>query len=393
MNNRIQALAEKFFTARSEKDFGNLYNALYKGICETANKVLKDEEAAKDVASEVFIKVYENTKYVFDPGKDFLSYLITSTHNEAISTLNKMRKTTTFIDYTIDEVVPTKIFTYSSAEEMATAQKNSLGLVATGSETSAIEMEKVLERKVKSRAKRFVPESELVFETKEDELENALDYHASKAGVTDSQPDEVFFLTYNSDSKIVEAVERVIDQISNNEKDRNLLRAIFIEGIGPTELKKMFKMNSRITITSRRRRALAKIVEAIKAVLNGEKLADGIDLKNEIAQISYKGTNIPKFIATFNGKQLNGECKKMRKNGIIHYSCGYMDNIKHGEYREYYENGTMKTFGFYTNGKKSGLWKRYDENGNITECADYATGKCELYFENGEIESIVEIMN
>jgi DNA primase len=48
MNNRIQALAEKFFTARSEKDFGNLYNALYKGICETANKVLKDEEAAKE---------------------------------------------------------------------------------------------------------------------------------------------------------------------------------------------------------------------------------------------------------------------------------------------------------------------------------------------------------
>ena len=47
-----------------EKTFELLFHRYYAALCFFANKILKDEEAARDVVQEVFIRFYEKS---YDP--------------------------------------------------------------------------------------------------------------------------------------------------------------------------------------------------------------------------------------------------------------------------------------------------------------------------------------
>lgn len=82
--------------------FGALVERYDAKIARYARRFLSDEEGAKDVVQEVFIKAYVNIRS-FDPARKFSAWLYRIAHNEFVNELKRMRREpVSFID--LDEL-------------------------------------------------------------------------------------------------------------------------------------------------------------------------------------------------------------------------------------------------------------------------------------------------
>ncbi len=80
--------------ARNKAAFGQVFQLYYAGLCHFSERILKDEEAARDVVQEVFITMWE--KYIhFDSFGTLKFYLYMNVRRKSLSyigkTLNRRR--------------------------------------------------------------------------------------------------------------------------------------------------------------------------------------------------------------------------------------------------------------------------------------------------------------
>lgn len=79
------------------------------------------------------------------------------------------------------------------------------------------------------------------------------------------------------------------------------------------------------------------------------------------------------------------------KNGKLHLSGHYINNLKDGEWTEWYCDGGKKSSGKYVNGRKDGVWTEWHSNGNIKSHIEYYNDKREgvwmLWYPTGQIQS------
>lgn len=83
-----------------EKTFELLFHRYYAALCFFANKILKDEEAARDVVQEVFIRFYEKS-YDFPNLIALKSFLYSCVQSKALNALEK-QNTRTFLKQRLD---------------------------------------------------------------------------------------------------------------------------------------------------------------------------------------------------------------------------------------------------------------------------------------------------
>ena len=83
-----------------EKTFELLFSRYYAALCFFANKILKDEEAARDVVQEVFIRFYEKS-YDFPNLIALKSFLYSCVQSKALNALEK-QNTRTFLKQRLD---------------------------------------------------------------------------------------------------------------------------------------------------------------------------------------------------------------------------------------------------------------------------------------------------
>ena len=77
-----------------------LFHRYYAALCFFANKILKDEEAARDVVQEVFIRFYEKS-YDFPNLIALKSFLYSCVQSKALNALEK-QNTRTFLKQRLD---------------------------------------------------------------------------------------------------------------------------------------------------------------------------------------------------------------------------------------------------------------------------------------------------
>jgi antitoxin component YwqK of YwqJK toxin-antitoxin module len=330
--NRLQEAARNYFSDRTEKNFNALYK-LCKPIIEKASKaILKDKDLVSNNVSEVMIKIFENTSFTFDENKSFYSWLYNSARNQAILFYNKNRKT--------------------------------------------ISSETLEDGLQKNKVRRIVFESELQSD-QEEQIENILDYFSSKH--IEHEEEEVKYI------KEEEIVGKVIDIIENKitktKEDAKLLIDRLIGNISPEKLKDEYGIKSRITVTSRRRRAIQKINEILTPEVNFAKFKDKALKTGDVVQ-KFDNGNIEAKFSVKNGL-INGEAINYYENGNVKCKINYKNGVKHGSFSKYNIDGFIELDGFYKNGEKCGVWKRY-ENGLVIEEYHQESSYYVLFDEKGK---------
>ena len=329
MNEHIQAIGAKYFADRNEQSFAKFYNDLKPLVLTISKKILTDQEAAEENVSRVFMKIYRNDRFVFDPKRSFLSYVYNTTKNSAIVMYNSFKK------------------------------------------------------------RKEVCESELTNEHNED-MESLLDYlyvHNTEDAMreVDQTNIEDREMLHNSPKEMCKRVMHIIDRVSDNEQDAEILKDVLFRGIGPDEVKEIYGLKSRITITSRRRRGLQKIRKELEKEINASKLDDGDKLDGEVK--TYHKNEKLMFFAQVKGGKLNGRFEKWAADGNMKCTGSYRDGFRHGEYRELHQDGSLKLHGKYEDDKKTGLWERFYENGKLEESVDHSRGGSYVLFDESGAET------
>lgn len=428
---RIHEAGRKYFESdKNEKEFTKLYLACKDTVYSISKSILKDTERAKDNVSRVFLKIHTNKSFVFDYEKSFFSWLSHTTKNSAIVMFNQVKSQTLIIEDNYGEQVKVKV-------------------------------------------KPEYTESELIPNT-EEEVENTLDYlfyhnNSSKDFDTiDIESNDKRPFTENL-TLLEKRVSDIIDDISGvnlnhrSEKEKQtaiinatILKKRLIEDVGPNALQEMFKddigSTSRITFTTRRRRAIEKIKAQLEIDFNGIKISNREKVSGEF-KLYHDNGNV-KFHASVSNNKLDGDAiffslegdivkkyqfKNGKKNGIcIDYhsngnkkiatnfiegfkhgreeeffengflkkSLNYYWDYKHGEYVEFHSDNSCKLKGNYEYNNKTGRWRKFYEgnlkdlltancgvikSGMIDEDSIYDKGKITtyLYDESGEVEKQV----
>lgn len=86
--NNVQELAMEFVNKRSEASFAALYKRLKPGLLYHAVNILKDEDAAEDVLSEAFTKMWKKIDQ-YKPFWKFSTWAYRVVHNESMQYLRK----------------------------------------------------------------------------------------------------------------------------------------------------------------------------------------------------------------------------------------------------------------------------------------------------------------
>lgn len=338
MNPKIQEVSRNYFQERSEKNFNVMYDTLRPVVEAASKRILKDDDLVSDNVTEVFMKIHNNKEFIFAEDKSFLSWIFNTTRHSAISIYNKARRVTT---------------------------------------------KETPDGKEKVKIKRLYLESDFAT-LGEEEIENTLDYLAQTQGVDkDGSNHEEEETPYTMQvTNVHDKVIKIINDISPSPQDAQLLVDRLIGDISPETLKDTYGIASRVTVTSRRRRALVKINDILTPEINERKLADG-NLQNGDVVLKFEDGTIRHKFTLVNGK-VCGKTICYFPNGKVMKKVEYNNGVRHGEYEEFFVNGFMKKEGKYENGTKSGVWSRYDDEGNIQEDVDYSNhGHYIMYSEDG----------
>lgn len=88
--NSVQDLAMRFVEVRSESSFSALYKRLKPGMVYHATSILKDSEAAEDVVSESFAKIWKKVDQ-YNSYWNFSTWAYRIVYNEAMQYLRKAK--------------------------------------------------------------------------------------------------------------------------------------------------------------------------------------------------------------------------------------------------------------------------------------------------------------
>jgi RNA polymerase sigma factor (sigma-70 family) len=331
-SNLIHTAASQFFNSKTEKSFCRLYEIAKPLVSHISFKFLHKEELVEDCVSEIFTKIYKtsmNPDFKFNEEKSYLSWLIQTTRNHSIILYNKMKAN---MEITESE------FVGSDSEDI----ENFLEFIC---------------------ANQALGDVNLV--SPEDMLNESVPFHE------------------NNNALVARSLE-IIKEISSDEKDAELLEDILFRGYGREELLEYYGINSRITITSRRRRALKKMKEILLKDITTSKFLSREEATGEI--VSYhKNGKISQSIEVKNSK-FDGLYKTFFDNGKIKTCSTYKNGIKDGHFTEYFLSGQIKLMGNFKNGDKVGVWERFEMGGHYDEVVNYDDKTFSLYDEAGILE-------
>jgi RNA polymerase sigma-70 factor (family 1) len=84
----IRSLQVKIAEKNDEQAFGRLYMAYLHNLLQFANSIIKNDELAEEIVSDVFVRIWQNRKNI-DTIDNFKLYLYISTKNTALNYLSR----------------------------------------------------------------------------------------------------------------------------------------------------------------------------------------------------------------------------------------------------------------------------------------------------------------
>ena len=298
--NKIQLLAETFFNDKNEKNFAPIFEELSAIVRSAIGSITKnDEEIFHTIKSEIGMKIWIGTKNkkeesIFDPEKSFLSWIFVTARNQAIQSY----------------------------------------------------------RKKKNRHE--ILEGEMFFEdskTSAEVFENLIPNHEQE----ELEPEQGCF---HSDIVMQsQFIEEKLKELYQGEEYEILRKAIILR-ISPEEIAKEYNINSRVTITSRNRRARTKIKALLESEIEKSKRQED--------------------------KTINGKVETISSDCLV--MCSRTSGKLNGEYTKTHNNGVILEKGLYENGTRVGVWQEKNELGILTTQTHYEETIKKYHFDRfGEI--------
>jgi RNA polymerase sigma-70 factor (family 1) len=84
----IKLLQVKIAEKNDEQAFGRLYMAYLHNLLQFANSIIKNDQLAEEIVSDVFVRIWQNRKNI-DSIENFKLYLYISTKNTALNYLSR----------------------------------------------------------------------------------------------------------------------------------------------------------------------------------------------------------------------------------------------------------------------------------------------------------------
>ena len=303
-NNKIQELSRKFFENRTEINFKPVFKEIENIVRSSTSSILKnDEDKIQEVVSEVAMALWSNKKNdgseIFSEDQSMLSWVYVSSKNKAIQMFRKS-----------------------------------------------------------SRSKETL-ESDLMRDG-EDEETNVFETMMYRSGVSDEMNLEDDYVPFHEDlSAQHDFIMNTLSLLFSGEEYEILYKAI-VEKVSPEVIAEEYGIASRVTITSRNRRARNKISSLLQEKINESRMKESMMVDGNM---TYEKNDHIIICSRKNGK-LNGSYEKRNKSGQI---------IEIGEYNV---------------GEKVGIWKTFYQSGIVESVIDYDNEmNYELYDRFGMMES------
>lgn len=305
--NDIQVIAREFYADRSDKNFTRLYEQLYNLAYKVSMDILKDHDDVVDNINNCFAKIYENTKYEFNNDKKYVNYFMVLVHNEAIQLYNKSR----IKNLKEDE------FTGMGAN------------------------------------RRFINESMMLSDDGEESNDGVFqmllhkNYGEEELEINDTIP---FF---EDASATATKIDSMIDSMFiDGVQDAEIMRKLLLEDASVSKIATAYGFNSRVTITSRKRRGLDKLRKVLDAEKRFEQVLDGYSGITGTIRKSHQG--VVELEGQVVDSKLDGVIRYY-KNGELFVESEYSHGKKDGSYKKYI-NSKLVLKGQYEDGEQVGIW-------------------------------------
>jgi antitoxin component YwqK of YwqJK toxin-antitoxin module len=174
----------------------------------------------------------------------------------------------------------------------------------------------------------------------------------------------------------------LLGTVCASEEDAEIMRDGFFRGIGTLELKELYGFDSRITVTTRKRRSLQKVKKHLDLEINYSKFNSKELVEGEVIKRGDNGEIEMKLFVKHS--KIEGEAQFF-KDGKLISSYFYVNGKREGLYKKY-KDGVLEVEGMYSNNEKTGYWKRFHENGKLAEIREWSTGIYVIYDEEGKLE-------
>ncbi|MGZ4058866.1 MAG: RNA polymerase sigma factor, partial [Bacteroidia bacterium] len=103
---------------RSISYFETLFRSHFKSLCDIANKIINDQDAAQDIVQDVFLKLWKKEEEQLFAITNMKGYLFKATTNEAINYLERNKKKISLYKIKFTPAVnPVENFTANELEE------------------------------------------------------------------------------------------------------------------------------------------------------------------------------------------------------------------------------------------------------------------------------------
>ena len=299
-NNNIQKYARIFFSNKNERNFSPVYNELLIIAKSACGSILKrDEEAMHDIINKVAMTIWQDNR-IYSEEKSFLSWVFVACKNGALAHIKNKKK------------------------------------------------------------KKEILASDMIFgegEEEDDAFERIVSKISDSSDSTFQDRNDVFHESYKMQHDFI---LETLGNLYSGEEYEILYKAI-VEKQSPEKIAMEHGINSRITITSRNRRARNIIKEKLEEKLEESKISEDKSLDSEIK-----------------GKTTNGN----------YFTCFRVSGLFQGEYKEYSPNGELVTVGNFEKGEKVGDWISFNKEGIKIKKTDYDRGSFVKYDRFGIINAI-----
>lgn len=348
MNEQIQSLAELYYKNPSDQVvFSKLYKLTRPILLGLSKGILKDSMAAEDNVSEVFMRVIKDTNFIFDPLKDYLSYLRTVASNGAKQMFKKKKRMNAVLTYESN---------YNQPRDDDFTD-NKLDYLRVDAKDNVFEVEI----------------AEMLHYSNEMKCEAVLNL-LSKSG------NEVLI------AAILSRMDPDDMDIFKDVMDKCGLDTALVTSNGYKDIVDSFGLNIGVD-----KRGSVKTGVVKTRVFRGKRKIQ-LQIDKLIAE-SLSNDDITKRTK----KNVNGDVCNYYDGGGVKEKFSYRNNLRHGPYRYYHQNGQLGISGNYKNGVTIGRWESFNEDGIADNVIIYSHNMYwfENYFIDGNTEEsgLVELKN
>ncbi len=357
MNQDMQNVAAEFYETRTERAFNKFYRMFSPMVRNISYRILKDTELADDNVSHVFLKLYQNQNFIFDPTKSHLAYVYTMATNRAKFAFKKRGRDRhvfenmltahvedegrdslidrIFSENSEDEATPDFDFNYLHNDQEVQISRVMELIDQLGPETSALLRD----------AWGIGTGSTLTINVRGvQDLGEIVDREAEIT--TDSAPAGLG---------------------SEYEEEMG-----WGEGMSYDKIAEKYKLRTSGAVKTRVFRAKTQLRALLAKEMNGAQLSDGDKVSGE-ADFFYPSGAL-RHRATFIEGQLHGVFQRWLEDGTLVCKGEYSHGTKHGAWEIYFPTGILKLQGRYNQGQQDGVWSRYYPSGKLMETVDHLDG-------------------